>query len=87
MSGWAGAMAAAYARGLAAGRAAKASGAKPGGDCTWQGEAFVACYCEGYGHGAGRCACPASIGGARDGRRCCNCGHRRAPNTSTTKGD
>lgn len=40
---------------------------------------FDACYWQGWGHGARRCACPERLAGKRDSRPCGCCGHRRYP--------
>lgn len=74
---WSEGMAEAYQRGLSDGKMSLET-AENMGECAWQSETFVACYCQGFGHGAQRCACPSYING-RDkmrGRkfRCVNCG-------------
>jgi hypothetical protein len=38
---------------------------------------FAACYWQGFGHGARRCACPERLAGKRWGQLCVVCGRRR----------
>lgn len=67
---WAEGMARAYRVGVEHGRRDYVDPTSSGG--------FDACYWQGWGHGAKRCACPDRLAGKyRDGRVCVCCGNRR----------
>lgn len=68
---WREAMTRAYAAGVEDG--------KRGWQQADRAQGFAACYWQGWGHGAQRCACPETLAGKRLGQRCVVCSHRRHP--------